>query len=662
MFEFEKKEQTAKKNDDWLDTIGYMAIGVAGIVILGGLLPVFIVGLVAALIMSKVLEKRILYSISLISSFVSGLLFYLWGVKPIIQSVSFWKLIIPKWINTLEEMYNQNQPYVMTVQSYVQILFLGIAVSGLLVFMGNRWKINFFTHEKEEDKEKLYQSEAFRRFFKKRVAILNKKQDSYRKSDNKDVYVGMNERKKSIFFPLTSLFTHALIQGTTGAGKTTLMYAIMEAALRMGFGSIFIDGKGDGTTEEEIRKLADHYGKKVYVFSEDTDYRYNPVKYGSATAIKDRLMDVMSWSDKFYENEAQNQLQQIVLFIHEYIEIEKKRGHRNVQGEPLKNDLQTIHRFLNLSEIANYLFIEQSEYVITKDYTPSDKNSYEVEEKQTVMHDKDSSELVYKKYLRMFFDKDELTQEDLETIKEERTETSKYIRGLRTQLELLIYSDLGQKFVDDPEKTLDIKKILLNGDIVLFSFDTNSYSRFMESMGRFIVSDISAIVTQLYKDRKNTDFAGAIGFFDEFGSYVNEKILDVLRKARSANLGAVIGVQSISDFETDKGDLTKKARNNLNMYFLGRSNDPDNAEDSSNTAGTYRDIDKTVMTENIGSSLFRVDTKADRGTVRKVHKYWFSPDEVKDMPNYTFLYIDKTTGELEPPKEKVFVRNTLHGL
>lgn len=461
---------------------------------------------------------------------------------------------------------------------------------------------------------------------------------------------------------MTSLFTHALIQGTTGAGKTTLMYAIMEAALRMGFGSIFIDGKGDGTTEEEIRKLADHYGKKVYVFSEDTDYRYNPVKYGSATAIKDRLMDVMSWSDKFYENEAQNQLQQIVLFIHEYIEIEKKRGHRNVQGEPLKNDLQTIHRFLNLSEIANYLFIEQSEYVITKDYTPSDKNSYEVEEKQAATHSKDSSELVYKKYLRMFFDKDELTQEDLETIKEERTETSKYIRGLRTQLELLIYSDLGQKFVDDPEKTLDIKKILLNGDIVLFSFDTNSYSRFMESMGRFIVSDISAIVTQLYKDRKNTDFAGAIGFFDEFGSYVNEKILDVLRKARSANLGAVIGVQSISDFETDKGDLTKKARNNLNMYFLGRSNDPDNAEDSSNTAGTYRDIDKTVMTENIGSSLFRVDTKAERGTVRKVHKYWFSPDEVKDMPNYTFLYIDKTTGELEPPKEKVFVRNTLHGL
>lgn len=78
--------------------------------------------------------------------------------------------------------------------------------------------------------------------------------------------------------------------------------------------------------------------------------------------------------------------------------------------------------------------------------------------------------------------------------------------------------------------------------------------------------------------------------------------------------------------------------------------------------GTYSDIDRTVMTENKLGTLSRLETKEERGTIRNVRKFWFDPDEIKDLPKYTFTMIDKTKDELQPTREKIFIRNVMKGL
>lgn len=140
-----------------------------------------------------------------------------------------------------------------------------------------------------------------------------------------------------------------------------MMYNLMEEALREQFGVLFVDGKGDPKTVREITQIANKYQRKVYVFSDKASdspdgqlWHYNPVMYGKLTAITERLMAVMDWSESFYENESKNLLQQIILFLADYIRIEKEREHRDIQGEPLTMDLETIHRFLDLSELAEY--------------------------------------------------------------------------------------------------------------------------------------------------------------------------------------------------------------------------------------------------------------------------------------------------------------------
>ena len=169
------------------------------------------------------------------------------------------------------------------------------------------------------------------------------------------------------------------------------------------------------------------------------------------------------------------------------------------------------------------------------------------------------------------------------------------------------------------------------------------------------MADSAYITTTLYG---NTDtFSGVLGVFDEFGSYGNDNILDILSKARSAKMGAVLGIQSISDLANKRRniDIKEQTIDNCNLFILGRTNSADNAEEIAELIGTYKDIDRTVMTENQLGSLSRLETKGERGTVRKVNKFTFNPDNIKYLPNYQFFYVNKNL--TEDNKKKVFARN-----
>lgn len=585
-----------------------------------------------------------------------------------------WKKFLP-WIVEWAEYFTQKgRPFALTPESWFALFIFTWFISSLSFVVYRRLSKNWLTHEKEADKIDYYESDEFKDYFNNRQLLLEDRQENYRKTPIDQLpspfYVGANMHKEDVFFPMDTFFTHTLIQGTTGSGKTTLMYSLIEGACKLGISSLFLDGKGDPLTLIEVQKIAMKYGKKVLIFSEHSPLHFNPVRHGKPTSIKDRLIDMMDWSEQFYANESQNNLQKIISFIQDYIKVETTRNgvRAEEQGDPLKMDLETIHRFLDYEEIATYLFYEQSEEIIEQAESLS-SNSSGAEMAETIREYKSKTAVkgtLHQKYIRQFFDKDELTYGDLEEISEMKGEQVKLIKGLRTQIELLIYSDLGEKFLesDDPDENIDILQAIERGDIVLFSFNANDYESFIKGLGRLVISNIAHVVTQLYHSRleEGREFLGVLGLFDEIGAYISRKIITIVARARSAKFGAVLGAQSKSDLITDEGDLSQQIMDNINLFFLGRSNDPDNAEYSSRVMGTYSDIDRTVMTENKLGTLSRLETKEERGTIRNVRKFWFDPDEIKDMPKYTFTMIDKTKDKLEPTREKIFVRNVMNGL
>lgn len=632
MFEFESKEKK-KSSDDSFEMIGY---GVIALVVVAGVivsLPILVLSLIFALLASRFLEKKLIYFVSFLGLVASLIGFYFWSYPPLLQSLGLFKGFLPSWVKKAEEIFQNGQPFVLTYQSYLLILVVSVAFMGLWVMIGKALGKNWFTKEKEQEKDDYLASDTFKKIDKKSVKYTDKIQQTYRKSKGHEVLLGMDIKKQPVVFNILDLFKHCLVSGTTGSGKTVMMYNIMEQALREDMGVIYVDGKGSPKTVQSITKLANHYGKKVYNFSDKTDWHYNPVKYGKPTSITDRLIDSMEWSEPYYKGESKNLLQKVIRFLHDF-------------GFP--SDLETIYEHLNVQTIGEFLY-QQQEVTEEKAKTNLDTS------KLTIQADKK-----VQLYNKLFFGKPFIEQEDIEKLATQKDEQMKLIKGLRTQLEMLLYSDLGEKFQEVEGKTLDIKEIITNGDIVVFSLDSNNYSSFIGLVGRFIIADCCYITQELFNDLG--DFKGVLGMFDEFGAYGTDNILQILSQAREANFGAVLGIQSYSDLANKRRniDIKQQTVDNCNTFIIGRANDSDNAEEIAKLIGTYRDIDRTVMTENKGSRLMRIETKGERGTVRKVNKFIFDPDRIKDLPSYQFFYVNKN--QREDNKKEVYSRNVFSGL
>lgn len=688
LFNLDEKKDGSPSMSNQL--VGELALGAVGVLFFFFFTPAVLVSVILTLTLNKFTKKTWEWgSLSLSSLCFAGFI-YTCSWRPLIQFGCIWRFLWNDGVHFAEQLVQDGRPFTLTCQSWMGFVLGSWCLTSVCLLLYRKLSKTWLTHEKEEEKRELLASDKYKATFRKKNVLLEKRQQNYRESESKKVYIGMTVKAKDVFLTIQSFFTHCFIQGTTGSGKTALMYAILEGALRNGLGAVFIDGKGDPKTEQEIRKLAQAYQKKLFVFSDRTDLHYNPVRFGKATAIKDRLMATLDWSESFYEKESENMLQMIINFVQDYVKQERRNEQAGIQrpalqGDRLQMDLKTIHRFLDMEEIATYLFLEQSESIIAKaeqlkkkatakegNQTKTTKKKKQQNEQKQIQSKTVQTETLHGKYIRYFFSKSELTYGDIEAAAEMKGEKIKLIQGLRTQLELLLYSDLGEKFLEhpNPEKNLDLFSAIRNGHVVLVSLNSNDYSSFIKGVGRFLIADVAHCVTKLYQDALRaqeflakggtmdaTFYQGGLGFFDEFGSYGSKKIIDIVSKARSADFGGIIGAQSIADLVTEEGDLTGRLIDNINLFFMGRSNDPDHAEYTSRLSGTYADIDRTVVTENQTGIFHRMETKEDRGTVKNVRKFVFDPDTVKELPNHTFLMVDKTTDDLTVPKEQVYTRN-----
>lgn len=70
----------------------------------------------------------------------------------------------------------------------------------------------------------------------------------------------------------------------------------MESALQQDKPIIFVDGKGERKSMLEFKALCEAYGKDVYLFSEMDHLTYNPIKNGTPTETRDKLMSLFSFS------------------------------------------------------------------------------------------------------------------------------------------------------------------------------------------------------------------------------------------------------------------------------------------------------------------------------------------------------------------------------
>lgn len=666
----DEREKERHYDNEILEVVMRLTLVVALVVILSILLPILISSVAVALILLLISFFKKVHTKILIGTFFAISCICIVTNYQIIMSFSD-VINIP----ILTDFLKSNLDHSWFQKSWLSYLFLvsmSIAVGTILFKF-----IEFQKSRKIQTKEDLNNQKLNKSLDNvNSTKIYNKNlklQEWYRRNQNqKDILLGIDNFSNAFQLVKKELNAHGLVVGTTGSGKTTLLLNITESFSKSDLPVIFIDGKGDPKTIEEVENIANLFNQKTYVFNENNNLTYNPLKNGNRTVVVDRLMNIFDWSEEYYQSQARNILLKIVMFIDDY---------------NLNRDLKTLNDMLNVENIKQVLEndytvhdeevkkqvpkrmdpVQKSDEDISnltlqekKDYLKKQKEQQqdEYEEVTTTQQVTKYSDLYYK-YSQMFFEVESLKFLEDDELKEIKEQFSKRFNGLKAQIENLLLTDVGE-LVEDKADGLDILKVIEEKAVLIFSFETVKYPEFMKTFSRFVIEDIATVLSSQFGGDTET-----LLISDEFGAYGTSRIVDLLARLRSAGLHALIGTQTINDLTIDNVDLSGKIFGNTNTYFIGKVNDDAEADRLSKLFGTYEDIDVTSQTEDtIGSKFIRRDVRANKGTIRNVNKFHTKPDNFKSLSNYTFYCYRKSNAELSEDKKysKVYIRPNQKGL
>lgn len=559
------------------------------------------------------------------------------GIQPYFGYLKF----SPWYYDELKRFFNNDQEFTITWISVLQYISLGLVGSQVfhLVVVYFRSKI---IKTKENEKIEKRESKRYAATKEKKFKLNDQLQSKWRSKplDNR-VLLGIDELGKPYAIENGELNKHALFVGTTGSGKTTLIYTIIEDALRRKKPIIFVDGKGDIGTIKDIQALCEMYGVKSHVFNEKFPITYNPIRHGDKTVIKDKLMNIMEWSEQFYMNQSENLLQNVIAFMDDY-------------GFP--RDLETVAKYLDEKTVRAVLEADVQEKVIKVkaqktvespkgsdldtaffDDEPS-QETIEVEEEKTVKELSDRAKEYRHKFFERYGDKGSAFEG---------------VEGLRTQIYTLLDSQIGDLF-QEKEDGIDLIDITNRNEVVMFSLDGMKYGRFLNKLARLVILDVNYLVSERY-GRKNEP---VVSIYDEFSKYGNPDIVDTINKSRSAGFECIIATQTLADINKVEEGLVDQIIGNCNTYAFGLSNDDYTVQKMVNTLGTYDDTDITYQIEKVGGTLKRIDVKAQMGTVRRVNKYHVPPDQIRNFKTGEFVIWRKAAKDVLDP-DIIYCRNPL---
>jgi type IV secretory pathway TraG/TraD family ATPase VirD4 len=636
----ESREPPQSESDRLIgDLVLYLCVG---ILILFFIVPA-VIGLLPFFLLYTV--KRDLYGYFcliigcsiLLVLYVSGTLFSYLGV---LSGVN-----VPFVTDLVEQLFNQSKAFPVSSSSYLSVVALSL-IFGYLYYIYATYFFKKRITTKSEEVKRRKEEGRYKRFRDKRVSFLSQKQLQYRNGDKQSPFIGFTDTQEHLELKPHEMNYHMLATGGTGTGKTTLIASIMESALKQNKPVIFFDGKGERKSMLEFKALAEAYGKEVYLFSESDHHTYNPIKNGTPTETRDKLMSLFSFSTEgdgaYYTDIASRYLQLIIKLIDECNET---------------RDLHTITKLTNLSQTKKLFQEKTTEQEISEEY----ETTVEVEPPQDDLDDftgtpKKKERKVIKQTRNVTVS---VLNEKLQRIKNTLDDEfpSEIVEGcltrLRMQLGELIESDLGHLFTEK-EDGIDLRTITENNNVVIFSVSGSRYADYIKRIGKLVILDVNSLVAHRQEKGRQAIFA----VYDEFSAYGDRRMVDIVNKSRSAGFECIISTQTLSDIDSVDPVMTEQIISNCNIIATGRVNSAKDAERIAEVFGTYQDQEVTQQVERKNN---RLRQEADMGTVRDVERFKANPREIKNL-QIGEIFINRKMVEEglgDTYFRRVYVRNAL---
>ena len=224
-------------------------------------------------------------------------------------------------------------------------------------------------------------------------------------------------------------------------------------------------------------------------------------------------------------------------------------------------------------------------------------------------------------------DASERTQKKLSRIKDIET---KDLKGIQNQLTLLANSDMGDWLSSGEGETFTLLEAIEQGAFVYFALPALKYPSFAKVLGKVVVNDLK---TALYDKHDDTP---VFSFFDEFGVFAGEQVLNLVNQGRGLGLYSGFGTQSLADLSRLAGqEFLEVFMGNMNTLAVMRVNDNKTTKYLADWVGKY-DVQEYQAHIN--------DSGKDTGLVKMAEKYLIKPEEMQRLNTGEAFMISKVDG------------------
>jgi hypothetical protein len=216
------------------------------------------------------------------------------------------------------------------------------------------------------------------------------------------------------------------------------------------------------------------------------------------------------------------------------------------------------------------------------------------------------------------------------------------VRGLGTRLAIITESHTGRFLTPGAAETIDLRRALDGGEVVLFSLNSSTYGKLAGQLGTLAIQDLITAVGER-QERVERPRPGervpdqALVGIDEFSALGSDNVISLLARGRAAGVSALLATQELADLERAGRGMADQILGITGIKIIHRQDVPASAQTIAQIAGTERVWESTF---GIGRGPLG-NYSTSRGTRRQVERFIVHPNEIKTLRTGEAIVIAK---------------------
>ncbi len=420
--------------------------------------------------------------------------------------------------------------------------------------------------------------------------------------------LGSDPRGRAVALSDRQLAAHALIVGASGAGKSTTMLSILDAQIRRGRPVIAIDMKGSPGFAAQLEQAAAAAGRRVRIFTPDGPGHWNPLAYGNATALKDKLIATERFSEPHYQRAAERYVQTVLTILHAREGTPALHAREGTPALHAREGTPALHAR------------EGTPALHAREGTPA--SPARLDQVVALMEPRRLAAS-----LRGV--PEPLAERVLDYLSGLTGDQVSAARGLGTRLALLSESCAGPYLLPGgpAEHAIDVRAGLEGGDVILFSLNASVYGKLAAQLGALAIQDlVSASGYRLSGGAKSSSEPATIAI-DEFSALGDDHVLALLARARESGISVLTATQEMADLQRAAPGFRDQVLGIVGVKIAHRQDVPESAEMIAKMAGTQWVWEETRHVRGLLSP-----GNGPRASRRQVERFLVHPNEIKTLP------------------------------